>query len=77
MNTKSQKQYYVLCINNENYPASLEIRKIYQCIPDPQAESHNQIKVVDESGEDYLYPQELFLPIKVPEQAVRAFAHRS
>ncbi|MFB0554159.1 MAG: hypothetical protein ACETWQ_12705 [Phycisphaerae bacterium] len=74
---KSDKQHYVLCVSNEKYPASLEARKIYQCVPDPQAEAHGQIRVIDESGEDYLYPREFFLPIEIPEEATRAFAHGS
>jgi len=77
MNTKPETQHYVLCISNGNYPASLEARKIYQCIPDPQAEAHGQIRVIDESGEDYLYHQGLFLPIEIPEEATRVFAHKS
>ncbi len=74
---KSNTQHYVLCISNEKYPVSLEARKIYQCIPDTQAEAHGQIRVIDESGEDYLYPVDLFLPIEIPEEATRAFAHGS
>ena len=74
---KSDTQHYVLCVSNEKYPASLEARKIYQCVPDPQAEAHGQIRVIDESGEDYLYPQEFFLPIEIPEEATRAFAQES
>ena len=74
---KSDTQHYVLCVSNEKYPASLEARKIYQCVPDPQAEAHRQIRVIDESGEDYLYPREFFLPIEIPEEATRAFARGS
>jgi hypothetical protein len=74
MSTKSEKLHYVLCISNKKYPASLEARKIYQSIADPQAEVHGQIRVIDESGEDYLYPQNLFISIKVPQAATRAFA---
>jgi len=74
MSTKSEALHYVLYVRNEKYPASLKARKIYQCIPDPQAEAHGQIRVIDESGEDYLYPQDLFLPIEIPEEATRAFA---
>ena len=74
MSTKSKKHSYVLCISNEKYPASLDVRKIYECLPDPKAEAHGQIRVVDESGEDYLYPQDLFLPIEIPAEAVRALA---
>ncbi len=75
MSTKSETQHYVLCIRNEEYPASLEARKIYQCVPDPQAEAHGQIRIIDESGEDYLYSHDLFIPIKIPEKATQAFAH--
>ena len=77
MSKKSNTQNYVVCISNERYPASLEVRKIYQCISDPKAQAHGQMRVIDESGEDYLYPQELFLSIEVPEEATRAFAHGS
>ena len=77
MSTKSNTQHYVLCVSSERYPASLEARKIYRCVPDHQAEAHGQIRVIDESGEDYLYPQELFIPIEIPEEATRAFAHGS
>ena len=74
MRIKSEKPHYVLCVSNERYPASLEARKIYQSIADPKSEAHGQIRVIDESGEDYLYPQDLFIPIKVPQAATRAFA---
>ena len=76
MRSKSNKKHYVLCVSNEKYPASLEARKIYQRIPDAQAEAHRQIRVIDESGEDYLYPQELFVPIELPKEATRVFARR-
>ncbi len=75
MSKRSNTQNYVLCISNGRYPASLEVRKIYQFIPTPQAEAHGQIRVIDESGEDYLYPQDFFIPIEVPVEAARAFAH--
>ena len=74
---KSNTQNYVLCVSNEKYQASLEARKIYQCIPDTQAEAHGQVRVIDESGEDYLYPRGLFIPIEIPKEATRAFAHGS
>jgi len=77
MSTKSNTQHYVLCISNEKYPVSLEARKIYQCIPDTKAKAHGQIRGIDESGEDYLYPVDIFLPIEIPEEATRAFAHGS
>lgn len=74
---KSDTQHYVLCVNNKKYQASLEARKIYQCVPDPQAKAHGQIRVIDELGEDYLYPRGLFIPIEIPKEAIRAFAQES
>ena len=46
---------YVLCISNAGYPASLELRKIYELIPNPEGERFGMLRVVDESGEDYLF----------------------
>ncbi len=64
---------FVMCISNEGYPASLDVRRVYRAIPDPDAEKSGHIRVVDESGEDYLYPRELFVPIEVPEPAAKVF----
>jgi hypothetical protein len=64
--------YFALCVRNEDYPASLELRKVYQVLTDQQAMKHRQMRVIDESGEDYLYPQEYFVPIKLPQAAERA-----
>ncbi len=57
---------FVICIDNCECPASLEVRKIYPVLEDAQAEKHGQMRVVDESGEDYLYPSRCFLPIELP-----------
>ena len=57
---------FVVCVRNEGYQASLELRKIYQAVPDTDAERHHLLRVVDESGEDYLYPQDFFLLIELP-----------
>jgi hypothetical protein len=62
----------VVCINNDDYPASLEKRKIYVSIRDPQAEKHALIRIIDESGEDYLYPKTLFRQIALPQSVRRA-----
>jgi len=62
----------VICVRNEDYPASLETRKIYESIPDQDAESHKQIRVIDESGDDYLYPEEYFIPVSLPKNIVQA-----
>jgi hypothetical protein len=68
---------FVVCVRNEGFEVSLELRKIYQAVPDSGAARHNLLRVVDESGEDYLYPQDFFLPIALPkavEKAVLAVA---
>lgn len=57
---------FAVCIRNDGYPASLELRKLYQVIADPDAEISGFLRVVDESGEDYLYPKAFFLSIPVP-----------
>jgi hypothetical protein len=62
------KQKFLLCIDNEGYEASLEIRKLYEVIPDKEAERHNQVRVIDESGEDYLYPSRFFAPVRLSMQ---------
>ncbi len=64
---------FAVCVRNEGYPASLEVRKIYRVINDPEAEQCDQVRVIDESGEDYLYPGELFVLISLPDAAAKAF----
>ncbi len=63
---------YIVCVKNEGYPASLELRKIYSLIPDKIATKSGLLRVVDESGEDYLYPEDYFVPIKLPRRVQRA-----
>lgn len=60
-----------VCVNNGNYPASLELHKIYRILPDQEAAREGDVRVIDESGEDYLYPAEWFVRVGVP-QAVRS-----
>ncbi len=62
----------VICIKNEGYEASLELRKIYRTVEDPDAGKHRLLRVVDESGEDYLYPKGNFLPVILPLATRRA-----
>lgn len=57
---------FVVCINNDDYSASLETRKIYETLPDEDAARHGQLRIIDESGEDYLYPESLFMSIELP-----------
>ena len=65
---------FLLCVKNEAYPASLEVRKVYHSLPDPVAATRGFVRVVDESGEDYLYPSECFVAVELPEAAVRVFS---
>lgn len=63
---RAQPVRFVVCIKNSGYPASLELHKIYRMIPDPEATRERDIRVVDESGEDYLYPAEWFVGVEIP-----------
>ena len=69
---------FAVCINNRGHEASLDVRKLYQVLPDTDAARHNQLRIVDESGEDYLYPATLFdllaLPDSVAERVLAAHA---
>ncbi len=63
---------FVLCVSNADYPASLEVRKVYAALPDAEAESAGFLRVIDESGEDYLYPESLFVAVDLPRAAADA-----
>jgi hypothetical protein len=69
---KRSEKTFAVCVNNKGYPASLELRKLYQVIPDEQAARLRQIRVVDESGENYLYPEQYFAPVQLPQDTERA-----
>jgi hypothetical protein len=69
--TKSQRSM-VVCISNLGYEVSLEPRKVYEVLRDPDATKHGQLRVVDESGEDYLYPQSHFAEIDLPHSIRKA-----
>ena len=66
MTQARSEKLFVVCVTNEGYQASLEARKIYQAVPDKLASERGLIRVVDESGESYLYPESMFAPIDVP-----------
>lgn len=70
--TKARAKQLVVCVDNDGYPASLEKRKIYVALRDPAAEKHNMLRIVDESGEDYLYPKTFFRSIALPLAVRRA-----
>jgi hypothetical protein len=62
----------VVCIGNEGYAASLERRKLYVALRDPVAEKHGLLRVIDESGDDYLYPKKFFRPVALPQAIKKA-----
>lgn len=64
--------HFVVCIKNTGYPASLELHKIYRVLPDEDAAEDGDIRVVDESGEDYLYPASCFAAIQVPTEVEKS-----
>ncbi len=66
------KNRFVVCIKNEGYVASLELRKIYEVLEDDLAADHNMIRVIDESGEDYMFPDNFFIPIDLPKPVEQA-----
>ena len=66
---------FVVCVNNKDYPASLELRKLHQVVADEAAAKHHQLRVIDESGEDYLYPEEYFVPVQLPQTTEKAVLH--
>jgi hypothetical protein len=65
---------FVVCIRNEGFEASLAVRKLYRVLSDPEAQTQSLIRVLDETGEDYLYPAELFASVAVPEDAAQVLA---
>ena len=64
----------MVCVENAAYPGSLEVRKIYRRLPDPGGEASGLVRVIDESGEDYLYPASMFVSIAVPEAVEKVVA---
>lgn len=68
---KRSVRRFAVCVRNRGYEASLERNKIYVVLPDREAENEGDVRVVDESGEDYLYPADWFVAVEVP-KAVQA-----
>jgi hypothetical protein len=71
MNSNIESSKFVVCIKNDGYQASLERRKIYQVVADSDANKHRLIRIIDESGEDYLFPSSFFSPISLPQSLVK------
>lgn len=59
---KKREAQFVICVRNKGYPASLELGKAYRLLKDEHMSKHSQVRVIDESGEDYLYPEDYFVP---------------
>src|SRR5689334_5937711 len=72
---RQHSAHFVICVRNEGYRASLDLRKVYPVLPDDFALEHNMIRVVDESGEDYLYPASYFVRLDLP-QSVEQTLHK-
>jgi hypothetical protein len=62
-----EKQRVAVCLNNEGYEVSLDVGKLYRILPDADAQKHGCIRVVDESGEDYLFSLNRFFPLQLPQ----------
>lgn len=74
MRPSTTRRRYVLCVSNDGYLASLEPRKIYVAVADADAARHELVRVVDESGEDYLYPKSYFVPLRLPRNVRQALS---
>ncbi len=68
---KRAKSQFAICVNNAEYPASLELHKVYRILPDAEAEHDGDLRVIDESGEDYLYPAAYFVLVDLPQEKAR------
>ena len=69
---------FAVCVRNDDHEESLELRKIYEVLEDHAAATHNMVRVIDEEGEDYLYPRDWFLEIELPhniEEAILELTH--
>ena len=74
MTTRTKRQEYAVCVDNTGYAASLERHKIYRVLADRDAEADGDLRIIDESGEDYLYAAQRFVPIEVPAAIKRSLA---
>ncbi|MCY4156417.1 MAG: hypothetical protein OXF66_03135 [Gammaproteobacteria bacterium] len=68
MTTRTAHPEYVVCVENDGYPVSLELHKIYRTLPDEDALADGDLRIIDESGEDYLFPAAAFVAITLPER---------
>ena len=74
MSTASRsRDGFAICIRNDDYAASLELCKVYRVMDDADVDGRDHVRAIDESGEDYLFPIEYFVPIALPETAEKVF----
>ena len=76
MSESARECRFAVCLRNEGYQASLELHKIYRLLPDPEAATEGDVRVIDESGED-LYPADWFVPLEVPEAVAASLLQAS
>lgn len=76
LKNKTEKRF-VLCVWNEEGETDLEVLKVYRQLPDHDAEIEGMIRVIDESGEDYLYPEKYFIPLDLPKSVEKIIAAAS
>ena len=69
---RDTEQQLAICLRNDGYEASLEVRKVYSVLSDAVAVEHGMIRVIDESGEDYLYPRDYFIGVELPQSVKEA-----
>jgi hypothetical protein len=72
MRRKLRGKSFAVCVRNEGYEVSLERWKLYEIVPDPAAATHRLLRVIDESGEDYRYPEDFFLSVRLPGHVEKA-----
>ncbi len=70
---QQHKKQFAICIGNDG-AEDLEVRKIYRILPDARAAKDRHLRVIDESGEDYLYPEDFFVPLTLPREVERALS---
>lgn len=75
MKRKTTAARFAVCVDNTGYPSSLELHKIYRVLPDEDAAEDGDIRIIDESGEDYLYSADRFVEIDVPQTVRKAILH--
>ena len=74
MEAESTQPRFAVCIDNTAYPDDLNVRTVYQVLPDESAARSNYLRIVDETGEDYLYPADLFVLIDVTREVQKGFS---